>query len=217
MRLNPSQKTLQGVVETEKPQNESDKKLNLLLGCAQMFNKETPEELLKPWVEILKPCSLQGLEYAFEYWARNGSHWPYPSDILDVYKVWIDGTKPQKPTFKSCGKCDDEGWVRVTRGWTVHGDLVDEQAGAVHRCECYGEYAKRMKDWVIANPGVQVPVQAKRYPNHGKGYGESDTLILIKLVEQKKRSIGARKFTHKEVDELMDELDRLTGRTAKAG
>ena len=114
-------------------------KLNLLQTCQALFSKDLSDEESSFWAKMLEAIPLHLLRQAFENWQRNGRFFPKPKEILDLiesYKV----TNQLK--FKSCGKCDDDGWKVVTEGvkWrNIKGELVPMKPGnkAVTRCECW--------------------------------------------------------------------------------
>lgn len=50
----------------------------------------------------------------------------------------------------------------------------------------------------------------KQGPNN---YGVNDVKILSHMLQAKKAAVGGRKLTAREREELLEELDRKTGRT----
>ena len=88
-----NQKLLPLPAITEKSLHESRQKRELLAKVALLLTKELSEEFLEMWDQILLPYSVDEVDYAVEYWLRNGQFFPKPAQLLQVIRTYRDGNR----------------------------------------------------------------------------------------------------------------------------
>jgi hypothetical protein len=96
--------------------------------------------------------------------------------------------------LKTCTLCHPSGFVMVYTGKTDGGNDVDPDLGAAKRCDHLAG----------KSPVVDIPPE--------KGYGTNDVKILMKLHAKARALSGGIPLSKREQEELLDELDKVTGR-----
>jgi hypothetical protein len=158
-----------------------------------MFQKDlTPEELTK-WGRFLAGFPVGAVEYAFDCWDRNGSRFPYLSDIGMYLHAWGENEKPNME-FVPCGECN-AGWV-------------PRPCGGNARCAC----------WITWNgcrkAGITPERPTIRRRLGDRQYSQGEVKYLWKMFGDRCEKFGDKPLTNAEVDALIAELEQAAARLA---
>jgi hypothetical protein len=127
----------------------------------QTYNREPKDGEFDAWLNVLGGFTFGDVDSALRRWQADttledytnrpkGARMPSPAEVLASIQKFENANQTR---FISCGKCE-EGWVRVfdghTDGWrpgmsNPEAHKVDPKIGAVKRCECFINWARRRK------------------------------------------------------------------------